>query len=72
MTFAMKQIVGGLLAMTLAVSGGMAMAKGHDQGIDEDATPNITGPGQNVQAETVGPAQGLGADFRASRGFSPQ
>ncbi len=31
MTFAMKQIAGGVLAMAMAVSGGMAMAKAHSQ-----------------------------------------
>ncbi len=58
MTFAMKQIVGGVLAMALAVSGGMALAKAHDQG-------QTANPGQNVQSETVDMAHGLGAALGA-------
>ena len=63
MTFAMKQIVGGLLAMTLAVSAGMAFAKGHDQSSSGD-------PGQNVHTQTVAGAFGLGA--HPGKGVGPR
>ena len=48
MTFAKK-----LTSLTL-IAAGAAMAKGHDQSGTES-------PGANVGAETVGPAQTLGA-----------
>ena len=63
MTFAIKQILGGMLAMTLAVSGGMVFAKAHDQG-------QTAVPGQNLQAETVAAAQTLGAALGG--GVGPQ
>lgn len=63
MTFAMKHIVGGVLAIALAASGGMAFAKAHDQG-------QTANPGQCVQEETVGPAHTLGAALGG--GVGPQ
>ncbi len=41
-------------ALSLALTGGIAFAKAHDQGSTAD-------PGENVKTETVGPAQTLGA-----------
>ena len=41
-------------ALAVALTGGAAFAKAHDQGSTAD-------PGANVKTETVGPAQTLGA-----------
>ncbi len=41
-------------ALTIALTGGGALAKAHDQGSTAD-------PGENVKTQTVSPAQTLGA-----------
>ncbi len=63
-------IAGAILALTLAASGSMAMAKGHEQGLGADKIPNATGPGQNVDGETVAGAHTLGAALGG--GVGPQ
>ena len=64
MTFAMKQIAGGVLAMAMAVSGGMAMAKAHSQN-------NTATPGDMVQAETVAAAYTLGVTRSGGKAVGP-
>ena len=65
MTFAMKQIVGGALVLALTVSGGMVLAKAHDQGPEGRR-------GASALTTTVGGAHTLGASQSGGKGLGPQ
>ncbi len=64
-------------ALALALTAGMAAAKGHDQNnaltFDENGNIITDGdPGANAGAETVGPAQTLGAAISGGNGKGAQ